>query len=50
MAILAVPLAKIGIAGLPFIGKAFAVPLVAAVGVPAVVGGVAVAGVIKFLK
>ena len=33
--------AKIGIAGFPLIGKAFAVPLVAALGVPAVVGGAA---------
>ena len=34
MAFFGIPLAKIGVAGLPLIGKAFAVPLIAAVGVP----------------
>ena len=50
MAFFGLPLAKIGVAGLPLIGKAFAVPLIAAVGVPAIVGGVVGAGIIKAIK
>ena len=50
MAFFGLPLAKIGVAGLSLIGKAFAVPLIAAVGVPAIVGGVVGAGIIKAIK
>ena len=50
MAVLLLPLAKIGVAGLPWIGKAVAVPLIAAVGIPAAIGGAVGAGVTKLLK
>ena len=47
MIIFGLPAAKIGVAGLPFIGKAFAIPLAAAVGIPALLGGVIGVGIIK---
>ena len=50
MAILGLPLVKIGVAGLPFIGTAIAVPLIAAVGIPAILGGAVGAGIIKAIK
>ena len=46
----AAKIAKIGVAGLPFIGKAFAIPLAAAVGIPALLGGVIGVGIIKSFK
>ena len=42
--------AKIGIAGWPFIGKAFAVPLLAAIGVPALIGGAVSVGIYRLFR
>lgn len=49
-AILVLPLAKIGVAGLPWIGKAVAIPLIAAVGIPAAIGGAVGAAVTKIIE